>query len=124
MQMQEMKVEKVHTMEEAVAQGARLLDHYRPGWEQTVHGAITAGMFEIANFDRCMMGTLELYSDHVHYGGSIVSFNGLSFRAMSDESRWVGFFPIVHAEDLEEDSDPWDELDRLWHEAVAERLGS
>lgn len=114
-----MEVVPVETQEAAIMQGARLLDHYRPGWEHTVHGAMTDGIFNMANWERCMVGTLELF-----YTGSdaasqqVIAFNGLRFDARADETRWVGFLP------LQPMGENWLELDQLWREQVDERLGT
>jgi hypothetical protein len=122
-------IKRVETMEEAVEQGAAFLDMLRPGWEKTVRGAMTEGLFSMRTWDACMAGTLELYDDSENRAK--ISFNGLSFLAYSNEVRWIGFLPLEddddewgvdHDEDEEEVEDEYRKLDRLWREQVDHRL--
>lgn len=111
-------IKPVDTPEEAVEQGAQLFDKTMPGWETTVQGAMSDGLFRMENWDRCMVGTLELWVDREHHDEGYVSFNGLSFRARSNESRWVGFLPLSYDDDA-----GFNVLDRLWREQVNKRTG-
>lgn len=113
------EVREVFTPEEAVEQGALLLDKYRPGWWTTVDGAITDGLFRMDDWDSCMVGTLELWArmDDFH-PYRMIGFNGLSFRASSEQTRWVGFLPL----NGEDNNDDFDLLDTLWRAQVEKRL--
>jgi hypothetical protein len=122
-------IRRVETMEEAVEQGAAFLDVLRPGWEKTVRGAITDGLFSMREWDACVAGTLELYNTSGREAR--ISFNGLSFPAYDNEPRWLGFLPLEqdddewgvdHHEDDEEVEDKYRKLDRLWREQVERRL--
>jgi len=114
------KIRAVHTLEEAVEQGAKLLDHYRPGWHNTVRGAMTKGLFDMTEWSTCMVGTLELAIVEQQYGGlaSEIRFNGLAFNQDDPQLKWIGFVPIRDTISQVE----WEILDDLWAQQVRRRL--
>lgn len=119
------EINEVHTPEAAVAQGAALLDEHRPGWERTVRGAMTAGLFEMSAWESCMVGTLELVKVDPQIQlvtpVDMIAFNGLSISAYGDEARWIGFMPLKTEWDTPRDW--WSTLDRLWRAEVEKRTG-
>jgi hypothetical protein len=122
-------IKRVETMEQAVEQGAAFLDVMRPGWEKTVRGAMTEGLFSMRTWDACVAGTLELFR-RGSTGRAMIAFNGLSFPAYDKEPRWLGFLPLENEDDDEEwdidheepGEDEYRKLDRLWREQVERRL--
>lgn len=116
-----MEIVETYTTADAVAQGARLLDEKRPGWEHTVRGSVLRGEFNISSWETCIAGTLELWNSPSYDGDKPtqwISFNGLKFHVDDDQAIWVGFTLGSYAEDVD-----WDELDALWMAEVDQRIG-
>lgn len=124
MTINEIEIDPVETMEEAVAQGAALLDKYQPGWETTVRGAMTAGLFEMSAWESCMVGTLEMLQPRETLEDmDRIVFNGFGIPAHGLEARWVGFLPLERDDDEDSDDDYFGRLDGLWRAQVEKRTG-
>lgn len=117
------------TAKGCVSQGARLLDHYRPGWEKTVKGAMVNHKFDMGDWPTCIAGTVEVYkrrmvtdneildpweSKPYVYEEEFLAFNGLEFSVDDDRAIWVGFL----------DGYTWDldDLEKLWKAEIEKRL--
>jgi hypothetical protein len=110
---------KLVPMKERVEKGATLLDEHIPDWYTRVHSAMTAGYFNMNNWDRCVAGTLEIvrmgYRD-----GPIISFNGTKLVGYREAEEY-GFVAGV-VEDAHNDA--WEQLEACWKEEVRKRLKS
>jgi hypothetical protein len=109
-----MEVVQTYTMAEAVAQGARLLDELRPGWEHTIRGSVLRGEFHIQDWSSCVAGTLELFKQDNAFR---VSLNGISFHVDDPQAIWVGFTLPDYVEEVD-----WDALDAQWMYEVEQRI--
>jgi hypothetical protein len=106
------------TMEERVERGAKLLDEHVEGWADEVQGAILDGLFDMSNWDSCVVGQLELQLRSQGVGPEIY-FNGTKVGRWVDASDH-GF---TLGDDMRGGRDEWDALEWLWVERVRERTG-
>lgn len=105
-------------MEERVERGAKLLDDHVEGWAYEVQGAILDGLFDMTNWDSCVVGQLELQIRN-YYGGPEIYFNGTRVGHWVDAARH-GF---TIGDDIPSGEAQWERLQRLWVEQVRERTG-
>jgi hypothetical protein len=111
---------------QAVANGARMLDVHRPGWEKTVKDSMIRGLFNMDNWDHCMVGTLEMFK-YVGSGENVIAFNGLEVPV--DDAFFYGFdVDRNYHTDIRwtrefESHDGFVELDRLWRLEIEARTG-
>lgn len=115
-----MVIRPVDTAEEAVEQGARLLDEHRPGWENTISDAIEAGEFDMSCWNHCVVGTLELFDPDEWWAdrkACRVRVGDLDFDASGRESSWVGFTRLPGSDD-----DALFALEYMWRQQVRRRV--
>ncbi len=111
---------------ERVRMGALLLDEKVPNWHLTVNDSMLSGSFEMADWDRCVIGQLELvqylHPNNDHYGHHYIVFNGemMARHASADQ---FGFITT------DEFDPPWDrsqtawlELEKMWREEIELRV--
>lgn len=122
-------------MRNTVDHGADTLDEHKPGWHNTVRGAMTRGLFDMRYWSNCMVGTLEMarYDTIDGRQREVIAFNGFAVRI--EQATEFGFtIPESIFEHIQEDvyedrtiwytraKEAWVELDRLWRLKVDERL--
>jgi hypothetical protein len=115
-----LEVDEYQELSDNVDHGALTLDEHREGWHNTVRGAMTAGLFNMTQWERCMVGTLEMakYDDGIH----MIVFNGLAISL--HEAPEYGFdVPMSMAPN--DDSDyarGFNALDAMWRVEVDLRV--
>jgi hypothetical protein len=130
------EIELRKVMRPDVKRGAELLDKYVPEWYNKINGAILDGVFNMNDFNKCALGTLELVTRN---GDPSVQFNGTVITSWTQESSTNhGFCPSDEAEELAEtfsrteleaiDPELWSGdfpfvvLDDLWKVEVKKRV--
>jgi hypothetical protein len=112
---------------ESVERGAALLDKKLPGWADKIQRAMFDGRFEMAHWDSCIAGTLELvkYGTDKNVGEAIkkgtlavgIALNGILI-VDEKEAASYGFYPANKSE-----SGGWNHrLGELWKDQVNQRV--
>src|SRR5262245_18373025 len=104
--------------------GAALLDEKRPGWAGEIRGAMTRGLFDMASWESCVAGTLEMV--RINEGQLEIRLNGtrLVVDAEFDRYGFVAGRYYYRSERSISDYAAWEDLDELWREQVDKRLDS
>lgn len=109
-----------YDLEANVQRGADLLDEKVPGWAATVRDNILDGLFSVRDWDRCVIGTLELL--RAEAGCHVIVFNGTMINKWGNATCALGFDVAENVYD-KRGSAAFVELRRLWEIEVVRRVG-